>query len=414
MSEERFNKIEAKIENLSKRLRHLEQVRSDVPVQADRTAEQRQQVEKHVAAPRPDVRPTPPKPQRPVRQRPETVPATPKRSPKVEMPSMKDTARKFEELLGGRLLAWAGGAAFIVGVGFFLALAISNGWIGETARTIMAFIASVALLGGGVLLHEKKGRTQASLAIASAGIAGLFLSLVAATQLYDLIPLSTSLGMALGIGAVGTAVAVRFSSETVGGLGLIGAILAPALVGADASGTTVAFILVALASTVGVLAWQKWWWLAYAAFIVSAPQIVSWVDVSESGVAVASVLSVFLVLNIGGDRVRATCPDREGTCVITDAAHGGNCSRDSRGLLQARSVEYRPRGRNLACGPGSFSCCAWSCSRLFRQLQPASGYLDRRQGGRTGGYCVRLDRQRASSFSGLVGLSRVLCLRRFP
>lgn len=229
MNEERFNKLEAKIENLSKRLRHLEQVGSDVPVQADRTAEQFQQPERPAVVPRPDVSPTPPRPQRPVRSRPETVPATPKRSPKVEMPSMKDTARKFEELLGGKLLAWAGGAAFIVGVGFFLALAISNGWIGETARTVMAFVASAALLGGGVMLHEKKGRTQASLAIASAGIAGLFLSLVAATQLYNLIPLSTSLAVALGIGAVGTAVAVRFSSQTVGGIGLIGAILAPTI-----------------------------------------------------------------------------------------------------------------------------------------------------------------------------------------
>ncbi len=298
MSEERFNRLETKIDSLSWRLRHLEQMVSGVPQEAEQVTRPRKQEVRPEAVPRPVVRPTKPKPQRQERPQPETVPVAPKRSAGTEVPSLKDRARGFEELLGGRLLAWAGGAAFIVGVGFFMALAISNGWIGEMARSVMAFVASAALLGGGVWLHEKKGRTQASLAMAGAGIAGLFLSLIAATQLYDLIPSFTALVIATGIGAIGTAIAVRFSSQIIGGLGLIGALLAPALVGAGASSEAVAFILVALAATVGVLAWQKWWWLAFAAFLVSVPQILSWVEVSGSVTGIVFVLSVFLALNI--------------------------------------------------------------------------------------------------------------------
>lgn len=298
MTEERLNKIEERIENLSWRLRHLEQAVSGAPLEAEQAVRQRKQEERPEAAPRPEIRPTPPRPQRPARPQPETVPATPRRSVRAEAPSLKDTVRGLEELLGGRLLAWAGGAAFIVGVGFFFALAISNGWIGETMRVILGFAASASLLGGGVWLHQKKDRTQASLAMAGVGIAGLFLSLIAATKLYELIPSFTALVVALCIGAIGTVVAVRFSSQIVGGLGLIGALLAPALVGAEPSGVAVAFIMVALASTVGVLTWQRWWWLAFAAFLVSVPQLLPWVDVSESGIAVVFVLSLFLVLNI--------------------------------------------------------------------------------------------------------------------
>ncbi len=298
MSEERINRLETKMDSLSWRLRHLEQKVSGAPPEAEQATLPRKQEERPGEAPWPGVRPTRPEPQRKARPQPETVPATPKRSERAKAPSLKETAHGMEEILGGRLLAWAGGAAFIVGVGFFMALAISNGWIGETARSVMAFVASAALLGGGVWLHEKKGRTQASLAMAGAGIAGLFLSLIAATQLYDLIPSFTALVIATGIGAIGTAIAVRFSSQTIGGLGLIGALLAPALVGAGASAEAVAFILVAFAATVGVLAWQKWWWLSFAAFLVSAPQILSWVEVSGSIIGVVFVLSLFLVLNI--------------------------------------------------------------------------------------------------------------------
>ena len=44
-----------------------------------------------------------------------------------------------EDLLGGRLLSIVGGAAVLLGLAFFVALAIDRGWIGETARVAAAF-----------------------------------------------------------------------------------------------------------------------------------------------------------------------------------------------------------------------------------------------------------------------------------
>src|SRR4051812_9919120 len=47
-----------------------------------------------------------------------------------------------EDLLGGRVLAWVGGLAVLVGIVFLLAIAVSRGWIGEEARTVMAGLGS--------------------------------------------------------------------------------------------------------------------------------------------------------------------------------------------------------------------------------------------------------------------------------
>src|SRR5215207_4925370 len=83
-------------------------------------------------------------------------------------------AASLEDLLGGRVLAWVGGLAVLVGIVFLLAIAVSRGWIGEEARTIMAGLTSLGLMGFGVRLFEHRGRTEAALAATAAGVAGLF------------------------------------------------------------------------------------------------------------------------------------------------------------------------------------------------------------------------------------------------
>ena len=50
----------------------------------------------------------------------------------------RQTGLNFEDLLGGRILALIGAVAVVLSGAFFFALAISNGWIGEAARTVMA------------------------------------------------------------------------------------------------------------------------------------------------------------------------------------------------------------------------------------------------------------------------------------
>jgi uncharacterized membrane protein len=218
-----------------------------------------------------------PPPSRPA-PRPAPQPEPGRRLPPPAPPVAPKPAVNLEDLLGGRVLAWVGGVAVVLGVVFFLVMAASRGWIDETTRVVLALIGSTALLAGALYLHEQKGRTQAALAAAATAIAALFVTLTAATQLYELI--DPALGLVFGglVGGTATVIAVRWGEPIVAGIGIVGAILAPVLVDAGTDSITLAFMAVALVAAVGVLLWQRWSWLAVAAFVVSVPQLLAWLD----------------------------------------------------------------------------------------------------------------------------------------
>src|SRR6266516_1184917 len=208
----------------------------------------------------------PPKPF-PVAPQPAPLPPRPPESPRGPQLDL-------EELLGGRVLAWVGGAAVVLGVVFFLALAIHRGWIDEPTRVALAFAGSTAL----------------------------YASDTAATALYHLV--SPAVGLAVGgvIGLVATIVAVRWESQVVAGIGVVGALLAPVLVDAGTTNASLAFMAIALGSAVGILLWRCWGWLAGLAYVVSLPQLVVWVSASEDAhrLLVLVVLGVFWALYVAG------------------------------------------------------------------------------------------------------------------
>ena len=249
MTESRLDAVERQLRELARRLERLEaQVVPGAPVR------------RPAVAPRPVAAPAPVAPRRPARA----------------VPSARLPSAGLEALLGGRVLAWLGGVAILLGIVFFLGMAISRGWIDESARTVLAFLGSSLLLVVGVWLYERKGRVEAALAAVASALSGLFATLVVATQIYDLIPAGLGLGCAALVGIVAIAIAVRWSSTIVGAIGILGALLAPVLVGADTSGPSLTFLAIALAAAVGVLLWQRWNWLSLGAFAVSAPQLGAW------------------------------------------------------------------------------------------------------------------------------------------
>jgi len=215
---------------------------------------------------------------------------------------------EFERLFGGRVLAWIGGLATLLGIVFLMRSAVDSSWFTEEVRTLMAAFGSLALLVLGVWLHERRGRLEVARVAVAVAIPGLFATTVVASQAYDLISPVLGLEAAALIGVIGVAIAVRWSSMLVGGVGMLGALAAPMLVGAMGEGGSIAFVAVALAASVGVLLWQRWNWLSLGAFAVSAPQLISWIyesgfitfegtpDPSEPSLLVLAVLVGFWVL----------------------------------------------------------------------------------------------------------------------
>jgi uncharacterized membrane protein len=184
---------------------------------------------------------------------------------------------EFERVFGGRVLAWIGGLATLLGVIFLMRSAVDSSWFTEEVRTLMAGFGSLLLLALGLWLHERKGRLEVARIAVAIAIPGLYATTVVAAQVYDLISPVIGLEAAALIGAVGVFIAVRWSSMLVGSVGMLGALAAPMLVGGEPDGASIAFVALALAASVGVLLWQRWNWLALGAFAVSAPQLILWI-----------------------------------------------------------------------------------------------------------------------------------------
>jgi uncharacterized membrane protein len=199
----------------------------------------------------------------------------------------------FEAVFGGRVLAWLGGVAVLIGLVLLFALGVSQGWIGEGARAIAGGLVSAGLLGFGAWLHERRGRTHASLAAASAGIAGLFLTAGVATTTYNLLPAGAGLALALGTGTLSTVLALRWDARGVAALGIVGGLLAPVLAGAPLDPAAVALMFVAAASAVGVLVHRRWGWLAFAVFVCTAPQWATWVLEKAGPAGILITLAAF-------------------------------------------------------------------------------------------------------------------------
>jgi uncharacterized membrane protein len=201
----------------------------------------------------------------------------PRRPAPPPPPSNPITRIEFERVFGGRVLAWVGGLATLLGVIFLMRSAVDSSWFTEEVRTLMATFGSLFLLGLGLWLHEKKGRLEVARIAVAVAVPGLYATTVVAAQTYDLISPVIGLEAAALIGVLGVFIAVRWSSMLVASVGMLGALAAPMLVGTADEGGSIAFVAVALAASVGILLWQRWNWLALGAFAVSAPQLIAWI-----------------------------------------------------------------------------------------------------------------------------------------
>src|SRR5438874_2410116 len=193
-------------------------------------------------------------------------------------PPRRDLDLDLEELLGGRVLGWLGGVAVVIAAVFFVVMAVRNGWIGEAARMELAFAGSAVLVGLGGWLYERRGQTQAALATVAAGLAALYASDAATTLHYQLVSPSVGLVIAGAVGVLALAAAVRWDSQEIAGIGIVGSLLAPVFVDCGTSTSALVFMTIALAAAIGVVVQRGWAWLAVAAYVVSVPQAAAWLN----------------------------------------------------------------------------------------------------------------------------------------
>jgi uncharacterized membrane protein len=215
---------------------------------------------------------------------------------RAEPPRRSDSS--LSDLVGGRLLAWVGGVATLVGIVLFLVVAISRGWLGVESRVLAGGVASALLMAGGAWLYRRRGRTEASVVLVGAGTAGLFATLLVAGEVYGLIAPLLAVAGSMLVGALATFLAIRWAGRAIGALGLLGALVSPLLVGAPSSEPTMAIVAGASGFATWVVIRQSWGWLGLAALLAAAAQWGPWILNVQSVPLVAAGLVWFGGLGI--------------------------------------------------------------------------------------------------------------------
>jgi uncharacterized membrane protein len=246
VDEDRVAELERRTQELNERLERLERGRRPGPE-------------------RPDFLP----PHRPAPARiPASRPPQPWSPPPRERPAF-DLAR-LEALIGGRVIAWVGGVAVVLGLALLASIAASHGWIGPGARTAIAGAASLALAVVGLFVVEHAIPRRALIAT---GIAGGFVTAGLAGPVYELVPGVVAALGGLAIGAAATALALRLPSRGIAALGLLGGLAAPLLTGAAGDPAAVWLALAAAAAAAAIVVWQRWNWLRAALAVLAVPQV---------------------------------------------------------------------------------------------------------------------------------------------
>ena len=162
----------------------------------------------------------------------------------------------------------------LLGILFFYVLADQRGWVGPGGRVLLGTAISAGLLGLAHWLRHLRGQPEAALAAAGTGIAGLYVTLFAATKLYGYLPTAGGMPLALAIAGLAIVIALAWSTQSLALLGLTGAALAPPMVEGGTSTAGVAFAGIAL--TAALLLWLERDWRAVAGVTsaVTVPQLV--------------------------------------------------------------------------------------------------------------------------------------------
>ena len=230
--------------------------------------------------------------------------------PVVETVQSPIAARKsfgdMEQRVTGRVLAWIGGLALLLGALFFLSLAFSRGWIGPGMRVTIGLIAGAALIAAGAWFFERREMLFGHV-LTPVGLSFLSLSFLGGTRLYGLIPVEIGLAGALLSAVAAAVIAIRVNSQLVAAYGLVAALIAPILFGASPNATTIAFLSVALIGTTVVALYRTWSWLPAIAFLLAAPQVIDFITGDVTIAAGMIALSAFWLLNAvaaGGEEFR--------------------------------------------------------------------------------------------------------------
>jgi uncharacterized membrane protein len=140
-----------------------------------------------------------------------------------------------EAMIGGKGLAILGGLAVLVGIVFFVAVAIRNGVLPPGLRMLLAALGSAGLVGGAERVHRMGHGTSLPGVLAVVGLLGGFATMLGTINGFDLIPTQMSLVISPVIGAIAVWCGHRYGVAFLIPVGVVLAIVGPVISQVDPS-----------------------------------------------------------------------------------------------------------------------------------------------------------------------------------
>lgn len=225
-----------------------------------------------------------------------------------------------EDLFGRTLPIWGGGITLAIAGVLVVKWSIDAGLLSPAIRVVFGMLFGMGLVGGAeVTLRGRVSDDRIPQALAGAGVASLYGAVLAANLMYALLGDVAAMSGMVAVSLVAAALSMRFGAPSAV-LGLVGGLVAPALVGGSTPDVPLLSIYVAMVSGgATILARvQQRPWLGGLSMLLSTCWALFMVPGDVSPFAAVCLGS--LMLFIGFAIPRTLAADREGIVLRTAGA----------------------------------------------------------------------------------------------
>ena len=213
------------------------------------------------------------------------------------LPSADFANWNWEWLIGGNWLARIGVVALILGVAFFISLAIDRGWLGEVERVLLGVAGGLAFVGAGE--YWRKRYAVWAQTVVGGGLAILYLSVYGAFALYELIPPLAALAAFSLITIAGAVLALRLEGVAIAVIAILSGFATPLLLQERLPDQRLllAYVLVLDVGVLALASFRNWRWFTLLALAGSLVLFQFWREELDpsTGLAQAGISAIFLI-----------------------------------------------------------------------------------------------------------------------
>ena len=197
--------------------------------------------------------------------------------PQMPAPVRETKDQDLESRIGSHWLNRIGITAVLIGVSYFLKYAFDNNWIGASGRVGIGLLAGIAVVAWSERFR-RRGYKAFSYSLKAVGIGALYLSLWAAFQLYNLVPVGVAFTAMLVVTASTAVMAFVQDAEILAAFALTGGFSTPLLLSTGQNHEVALFWYVALlnAATLVLVAFKPWRRLLLLSYVATVGLYVGW------------------------------------------------------------------------------------------------------------------------------------------